>query len=102
MNELIRKLEKQCWDHRVDGVLIDGHLHFDAKKFAELIVRECIEVMHQQEKIPEGFLYAKGADVHGLAMLNHFGIEETKREKFRRSMEEALKNGIDLSGRDTP
>ena len=43
MNERIRQLEKQCWSHYVNGVLIDGHLHFDSQKFAELIVRECAE-----------------------------------------------------------
>ena len=42
MNERIKELEKQCWSHRVDGVLVDGHLHFDTQKFAELIVRDCM------------------------------------------------------------
>ena len=41
MNERIKELEKQCWSHRVDGVLVDAHLHFDTKKFAELIIKEC-------------------------------------------------------------
>ena len=44
MNERLRELEKQCWSHRVDGALIDGHLHFDTKKFAELIIRECADL----------------------------------------------------------
>ena len=43
MNERIKELEKQCWSHRVDGRLVDGQLHFDTEKFAELIVAECIE-----------------------------------------------------------
>ena len=43
MNKRIKELEKQCWSHRVDGVLVDGHLHFDTQKFAELIVQECAE-----------------------------------------------------------
>jgi hypothetical protein len=45
MNELIKELEKQCWSHRVDGTLVDGQLHFDTKKFAELIVKECVQVL---------------------------------------------------------
>ncbi len=44
MNERIREIEKQCWSHRIDGALVDGHLHFDTKKFAELIILDCIEV----------------------------------------------------------
>jgi hypothetical protein len=41
MNERLRELEKQCWSHYIDGVLIDGHLHFDVQKFAELVIQEC-------------------------------------------------------------
>ena len=41
MNERIKELEQQCWSHRVDGKLVDGQLHFDTQKFAELIIREC-------------------------------------------------------------
>jgi len=37
MNEQIRELEKQCWSHRVNGVLVDGNLHFDTEKFAALV-----------------------------------------------------------------
>ena len=44
MNERIKELEQQCWSHRVDGVLVDGHLHFDTKKFADLIVWECMKI----------------------------------------------------------
>ena len=37
MNERIKQLAQQCWDRRLDG------LHFDQEKFAELIVRECLQ-----------------------------------------------------------
>jgi len=49
MNDRIKELVKQCWSHRVDGVLVDGHLHFDTQKFAELIVRECAEIADTAE-----------------------------------------------------
>ena len=48
MNERIKELEKQCWSHRVNGRLVDGQLHFDTQKFAELIVRECISCVGSQ------------------------------------------------------
>ena len=35
MNELIKELEKQCWDHQTN--------HLDSKKFAELILKECLK-----------------------------------------------------------
>lgn len=40
MGPRIEELAKQCWSHHVDGVLIDGHLHFDYKKFASLLIEE--------------------------------------------------------------
>lgn len=56
MNERIRELEKQCWTHRVDGALIDGHLHFDTKKFAELILMDVLDICEE--------LGDKGQDGH--------------------------------------
>ena len=38
MNERIKLLANQCWEERPQG-----QLHFDNEKFAELIVRECID-----------------------------------------------------------
>ena len=50
MNERIKELEKECWSHRVDGTLVDGQLHFDTKKFAELIIWECINIVEEQKE----------------------------------------------------
>ena len=50
MNERIKLLEQQCWSHRVDGTLVDGQLHFDTQKFAELIVKECISIVAEQKE----------------------------------------------------
>ena len=66
MNERIKELEKQCWSHRVDGALIDGHLHFDRQKFAELIVRECANIA---EEVDGDYRARK-------CVLEHFGVEE--------------------------
>jgi len=43
MNERIREFERQCWQNREDG-LFPGQAHFDADKFARLIVRECMDI----------------------------------------------------------
>ena len=56
MNERIKELEKQCWSHRVDGVLVDGHLHFDTQKFAELILQDVLDICEE--------LGDKGQDGH--------------------------------------
>jgi hypothetical protein len=74
MNERIRELAEQA------GYLPDmfGIGHWDmpeCKKFAELVIQECIKIMHTNERIPEGFFYAKPAHVHELVIKQHFGID---------------------------
>ena len=73
MNKQIKELEKQCWSHRVDGVLVDGHLHFDTEKFAQLIIQECIDIISpytvRMSRPGEEFL-------HPISEIkNRFGIE---------------------------
>ena len=62
MNNRIKELEPQCWEHNEFG------LNFNYQKFAELIVRECAE------------LSADNAGYNGLnifdKILKHFGVEE--------------------------
>ena len=65
MNERIKELEKQCWTHRVDGTLVDGQLHFDTQKFAELIVLKCAEIADTAEPFLSSDLIKQ-----------HFGVEE--------------------------
>jgi hypothetical protein len=50
MNQRIDQIAKQCWSHRIDGTLIDGHLHFDHHKFANLIVLDMIDNVRAWEK----------------------------------------------------
>ena len=69
MNKRIKELEKQCWSHRVNGVLVDGHLHFDTEKFAELIVRECA---HLVDTLNEAY---EAPSTAGKFIKEHFGVE---------------------------
>ncbi len=39
MNERIKELAEQCWNKRPEG-----QLHFDPEKFAQLIVKKCMDV----------------------------------------------------------
>ena len=71
MNKQIQEFEKQCWSHYVNGVLIDGHLHFDAQKFAELIVKECAQICFSESK---GHNMAFGEHC-GIVIKEHFGVE---------------------------
>ena len=73
MNEKIKSLEQQCWSHRVDGKLVDGQLHFDTQKFAELIVRECADKVHELI-ISDGNEFPMKSVSYRLKQ--HFGVEE--------------------------
>jgi len=67
MNERIKALEQQCWSHRIDGTLVDGQLHFDTQKFAELIIRDVLdEVLQAMDD---------GMDVYD-TVADKFGVEE--------------------------
>jgi len=59
MNERIKELEKQCWDHQTN--------HLNAEKFAELIIRECADIANINQ-----FQW----NSVGYFVLKHFGIEE--------------------------
>jgi len=56
MNERIKELDKQCWNTQTN--------HLDSNLFAELIVRECIELVR---------FNSKGA---GEAIEEYFGVKK--------------------------
>jgi hypothetical protein len=67
MNELIRELEKQCWDNQTN--------HLDTEKFAELLVREHLgiwDLMDNGNKV-EGYI---DMEDYPNAIIKHFGVEE--------------------------
>ena len=83
MNERIRELAEQARRYAFGQIENSQdptewskcHDMFE-ETFARLIVKDCINIIHQQERIPKGFFYPKGADQHELAIKTHFGIEE--------------------------
>jgi histone acetyltransferase (RNA polymerase elongator complex component) len=67
MNERIQQLEKQSYTevmHEMGGT----YMAFDKEKFAELIVRECIQAVDNVGGYNEEF--------HMNAIKEHFGVEE--------------------------
>ena len=74
MNERIRELELQAADGTVDpnGPFTAEEFNNFTKKFAELIVRECLEQIHIQSR-------GRCGDYHGewyeSDILKHFGVE---------------------------
>ena len=72
MNNRIKELEPQCWEHNEFG------LNFNYQKFAELIVRECIKKCKDHPSII--FKNEWDADVVAPDIVSrlesHFGVEE--------------------------
>ena len=65
MNNRIKELAEQCWNERPEG-----QLHFDNEKFAELIVKECMDVLDPGENQ----LIARFQARQWLA--DHFGVTQ--------------------------
>jgi len=65
MNERIRELESQCWEPRQYGPA-----WFDSEKFAELIVRECIDCLKPLSR--NHSMVGAAQDT----IKEHFGVEE--------------------------
>ena len=76
MNERVKELEKQCWGYRVDGVLVDGQLHFDTEKFAKLIVKECARVIDRGDGEMSSMAETIWCNVCRDDILKHFGVEQ--------------------------
>jgi hypothetical protein len=71
VNERIEQLAEQCWTH-INEPLFGAkspHWEFDRQKFAELIVRECIEVVKWTPSQFPNDEYVKN-------IKEHFGVEE--------------------------
>ena len=69
MNERIKELEPQCWEHNEFG------LNFNYQKFAELIVRDCMKVASPNYmSTPEDSVYYVEQAIDRIA--EHFGVEE--------------------------
>ena len=76
MNERIKELAEESYNEFYN-------IHIDLKKFAELIVRECIVKAEEEAERYLGFPNLENADMYAKVMYNyqellkeHFGVEE--------------------------
>ena len=73
MNERIENLAQGCFEY-FEGTLDGDIVEFDYKKFAELIVKECISTL--EEKIYRS-IDGDGDEIWAdLILKEHFGVEE--------------------------
>jgi len=76
MNERIRELSKQAWVWAEQQEYTDPTKEFSdilEAKFAELIVRECLEKVHECVQTRDTSRYYPDSD--GRKIKEHFGIE---------------------------
>ena len=84
MNERIEQLAEQCWVHTNKPLFgaKSPHWEFDRQKFAELIVRECMELALTEQKRYANVTHRNMAECavtvsnFRLLMKEHFGVEE--------------------------
>ena len=73
MNERIKELAEQC-GFRPQPSIYDRNQSFDIEKFAELIVKECAELVRVQNE-----QFMENESQYGLVstdVLKHFGVKE--------------------------
>ena len=75
MSELIQQLAEQAKTQVTPGVDVAVWVEQYNQILGRLIIAECVKVIHEQERIPSGFFYAKGANIQELAIREHFGVE---------------------------
>jgi hypothetical protein len=116
MNERIKQLAVKAGAHWEHGDWnMPSAVYFserDLEKFAELIVKECIDNIRQNmehakvDTLGDNDLFLETLRTSGhfyiTELERHFGVEETKREQIDKAMRAAFKNGVDLSGKETP
>jgi hypothetical protein len=68
MNNRWSEIAENCWDEH----LIDGWM-FDQEKFAELIIKECIDIC--MKKYDTGLLMAPQSPWIANQIKEHFGVE---------------------------
>ena len=76
MNERIKELQEQCWEPRQYGPP-----WFNYKKFAELIVQECLTWAIDPQCFPKDHLtleeaFRSGQEHSVRCIKEHFGVEE--------------------------
>ena len=78
MNERIRQLAEQAgFETEGDSHIMLHHLYLTGRmeKFAELIVRECLEQVDKVDNMLEDDKEKVGVAWVGLAIAKHFGVE---------------------------
>lgn len=75
MSDRIQELAAEAKSQVPAGLAVDAWIESYNRILTRLIINDCIKIMHEQERIPAGFLYPKAVHQHELAIREHFGVE---------------------------
>ena len=75
MSELINQLAAQAKTQVPAGLSVDAWIEQYNEILGRLVIAECVKIIHEQERLPAGFFYAKPAHIHELAIQQHFGFD---------------------------
>lgn len=71
MNDRIKKLLVQCTHPSLDGEFATSYV--DQEKFAELIVRECLDILDDED---DGEIEGRSIRIARIRIKEQFGIKE--------------------------
>lgn len=76
MNEKIKELAEDAGVLAGDwvGCMYAIHNQEEVEQFAELLINECVRIIHEQERIPKEYFYPKSAHTHEYAIKKYFGL----------------------------
>ncbi len=75
MIDRIQELAAKAKTQVPSGLGVEDWIEHYNAILGRLIIQECVTVLHEQERIPTGFFYSKSANIHELAILQHFGVD---------------------------
>lgn len=76
MTDRIKEISNKAKELVPKGILnVEQWIDSYNQILSKLLIEECVKIMHEQERIPAGFYYAKSASIHALVIKKYFGVE---------------------------
>jgi hypothetical protein len=99
MNELIKKFGEEAKSKVPHGLNVENWVNNYNEQYAKLIVEHCISLIRESmDNSEQSDLVYNAMLVDVISKINNAFFQK----KFAAAFEAAFKDGIDLSGRDTP
>jgi hypothetical protein len=74
MSERVQELVEQAKNAVPAGVEVDRWIEIYNENLVRLVIDQCINIIYNQEHIPEGYFYPKSSITHEAAIRKHFNL----------------------------